>query len=532
MMINKEFVIENLLQKNGRLNPRALERYGITREQAYNIMNDISEPVLCKVCSTPTALISFAKGYRVYCSADCVNLDPDNVEKKKKTIAEKYGEQGLKHTSITEKKKQTSRQRYGHDWPRQSKEYVQELKDKWYEEHGVVDFTHTPEAIEKRKQTNLKKYGCINPAQNSEIRKRIEDTNKKKYKVKTALMLDSSRDKALAKRREDEVYDLLNDKEWLESNKDVSSVTLSESLGVAWSTILNYFKKHEIDRSSSIVSNTETKVRDILDQLGVSYETNNRTLLDGKEIDIYIPNSNIGIEVNGVYWHSDRFIKDPCYHLNKMLAAEKKSVKLLHIFSTEIDNKLDIVKNRLSSKLGISSKIYARECTVVEINSQVYKSYVNKHHIQGYAAASVRLALVHNNSIQAVMSFSKSRFNKNYEWELIRYTSENTVVGGASKLLSYFKRVYEPESIISYADLRWNNGTMYEKLGMHFSHRTNPNYWYVVNDKLHHRTAFQKHKLKNKLKVYDPDKTEWENMQNNNIYKIWDCGNSVYTWRK
>jgi hypothetical protein len=138
---------------------------------------------------------------------------------------------------------------------------------------------------------------------------------------------------------------------------------------------------------------------------------------------------------------------------------------------------------------------------------------------------------MYENEIQAVMSFSKSRYNKKYEWELIRYASEHTVIGGAGKLFKYFVNKFDPISIISYADLRWNNGEMYNKIGMVYSHTSLPNYWYVIDNNLIHRSAFQKHKLKNKLKKYDPNKTEWENMKMNNIYKFWDCGNNVYTWR-
>jgi hypothetical protein len=135
-----------------------------------------------------------------------------------------------------------------------------------------------------------------------------------------------------------------------------------------------------------------------------------------------------------------------------------------------------------------------------------------------------------DNELQAVMSFSKARFNKKYEWELVRYSSIHTVVGGAGRLLKHFIIQKLPASIISYADLRWNTGTMYEKIGLSFSHTTMPNYWYVTEKGLVHRSAFQKHKLKNKLISYDPNKSEHQNMETNGFYKFWDCGNNVYIW--
>lgn len=44
------------------------------------------------------------------------------------------------------------------------------------------------------------------------------------------------------------------------------------------------------------------------------------------------------------------------------------------------------------------------------------------------------------------MSFGKSRFNRKFEYELIRFASklDMSIVGGASKLLSHFKMEYSP----------------------------------------------------------------------------------------
>lgn len=32
---------------------------------------------------------------------------------------------------------------------------------------------------------------------------------------------------------------------------------------------------------------------------------NDRKVLDGKELDVYLPEKNLAIEFNGLYWHSD-----------------------------------------------------------------------------------------------------------------------------------------------------------------------------------------------------------------------------------
>ena len=131
------------------------------------------------------------------------------------------------------------------------------------------------------------------------------------------------------------------------------------------------------------------------------------------------------------------------------------------------------------------------------------------------------------------MTFSKPRFNKKYEWELVRFCNKigYHVPGGASKLLKHFERTYNPKSIISYADRRWtmnSNNTVYDKLGFKLNSISQPDYWYWKDSEFSHRSKYQKHKLKSLLQTFDASKTEIQNMTDNGYRRIFDCGNLVY----
>ena len=105
------------------------------------------------------------------------------------------------------------------------------------------------------------------------------------------------------------------------------------------------------------------------------------------------------------------------------------------------------------------------------------------------------------------------------------------VVGGFSKLLNHFIKNFKPDKIISYVDRRWNDGKTYESIGFKFVRNTEPNYWYFGKGKSYkryHRFNFAKHTLSKKLKNFDPNLSEWENMKNNGWDRIWDCGNLKY----
>jgi hypothetical protein len=130
------------------------------------------------------------------------------------------------------------------------------------------------------------------------------------------------------------------------------------------------------------------------------------------------------------------------------------------------------------------------------------------------------------------MNFGKPRFNKKYDWELLRYCTKKytTVVGGASRLFDFFKRNYAG-SIISYCDLRYSTGQLYQLLKMKLLHQSAPNYFYTKDCiVLESRNKYQKHKLVKLLSNFDPNLTEAQNMFNNGYRRIWDCGNLVYVF--
>ena len=130
------------------------------------------------------------------------------------------------------------------------------------------------------------------------------------------------------------------------------------------------------------------------------------------------------------------------------------------------------------------------------------------------------------------MTFSKPRFDKRHEWELVRFCSKIGwhIPGAAGKLLKAFERAYAPKSLVSYADRRWSTGNLYKALGFRFVRNSLPNYWYFKNPslRLESRIKYQKHRLKGLLPKFDENKTEVENMKANGYSRIFDCGNMVF----
>jgi len=282
-------------------------------------------------------------------------------------------------------------------------------------------------------------------------------------------------------------------------------------------------------------SNKELELREFISS---SYDGvvryGDRTVLSGFELDVYIPDINLAIEFNGIYWHSENRGKNKNYHLNKTKTCEAKEIRLIHIWENEWDYSKEIVKSRLLSAIGKTAKIPARKCEAREIKTSEAREFLENNHLQGYASSSIKIGLFKDDLLVSVMTFGKPRFNKKYDWELIRYASilNVSVVGGAGKLLSFFIKTHKPNNIISYADRRYSVGKLYEKIGFTSAGASQPNYRYFKNNGLEPRNKFQKHKLPKLLETFDLELTESENMKLNGYDRIFDCGNLVFLWGK
>ena len=128
------------------------------------------------------------------------------------------------------------------------------------------------------------------------------------------------------------------------------------------------------------------------------------------------------------------------------------------------------------------------------------------------------------------MSFSKPRFNKKYDYELIRFanTLDTTVLGGFQRLLKTFRNEYKG-SIISYANRRLFNGEIYKSAGFKELHTTSPGYIWINHDlNIISRYKTQKHKLIKNIGENISHLSEPEIMENLGYSKLWDCGQKVF----
>lgn len=254
---------------------------------------------------------------------------------------------------------------------------------------------------------------------------------------------------------------------------------------------------------------------------------NDRKILNGKEIDIYIPELKICFEYDGLYWHNN------VNNSYKFEECRNQGIRLIRITEPEWIKNNKKIKSFIKATFGFfDKKIYARKCELKELDSKTYRTFCEENHLQNYSNASVKLGLFFENELVQIMSFGKPRFNKKIEWELIRECSklDCSIIGGKEKLLKYFEKKYKPKNLLSYCEKDKFSGKSYFRNGFELYKESQPSYnYYKKQDMLPlSRLSFQKHKLKEKLEYFDENLTEWENMSNNGYLRLFDYGNFVF----
>lgn len=218
------------------------------------------------------------------------------------------------------------------------------------------------------------------------------------------------------------------------------------------------------------------------------------------------------------------------YHLNKTTEAARYGFRCIHVWDWDDAEKI-------ISLLSPKQVIYARKCEVRGVNKRLAKQFLNTYHTQGSCRGQkIIFGLYFMDQLVELMSFGKPRYDKKYEWELLRLctTGNVIVIGGASKLLKHFTKAYNPHDIISYCDNSKFIGNIYKKIGFDLCGISQPScHWYNIKT--------NKHILNSMLLALGVDKilgTSYgkgasnENiMLDNKFVQIYDCGQMKFVWR-
>jgi hypothetical protein len=515
----KDIIIEQLVKDNkiipARTNEKWLRDHGLFEqlknyytdslsmyETIYRIINDIDIRPVCKSCGKP---VKFAGGvFSTFCSAKCRNNDPDVLQKNKdgvsKALKECYKQRG---DEIKETRRKTNMERYGID------------------SYSLFDSSIYQQ---KAKETIKEKYGVDNVLKLQKYHDKSNISNRLK-----SIKLQQNRGYDIDYINVDGEFKIL-----LKNGCNIhGDIIIDQSL---------FNNRTKEERRDYMVlcpycnplknpeTSIETEIKNILNDLNIKYEQHNRILIHPYELDFYLPDFNVAIECNGIFWHSGE--DNGKRLLLKQKLCYENNIRLLYFWENDIHQKSDIIKSYLKSICGLNEKIYARKCIVKEIDAKTSKDFINANHLQGNINASIKLGLYYNNKLVEVMTFGKLRKclgskSIDNEYELYRLCSLSgyTVVGGASKLLKYFIDNYKPNKIITYCANDISTGNIYEKIGFKFVQDCGAGYCYINK-----RTGERKNRFTLRKSVVDDGsgRSEVEINYANGWLKCYDTGNKKY----
>lgn len=271
-------------------------------------------------------------------------------------------------------------------------------------------------------------------------------------------------------------------------------------------------------------------------------------------MDIYIPALNTAIEFNGCYFHSDATGTPADYHANKTALCARAGIALLHVFSDDWERDPDLVRTMLAYKLhatrhlhrihtafepGLVATHYARMLIATPITAAQAREFYTHNHIQGAVSAKHHLALTDADGvIHAAISLrapgQAARMHRaTGQWEVQRYATYGHVPGGFGKLLNYAEQYLTDhgETLTQWVTFSHNDtasGAMYAATGFTLDDELAPDYTYYGKHTGYQRVSkqrFQKRMFRENPELrYEPDWTERQAAQANDVYRIYDAG--------
>jgi len=295
--------------------------------------------------------------------------------------------------------------------------------------------------------------------------------------------------------------------------------------------------------ASSWSSKAENEIGDYVESLlpGVTVIRNDRLVLGtsthghGREIDVTVPSLHIGIEYNGLHWHSVDPV-DGCrtYHYDKWLDAGKAGFKLLQIWEDDWLDRKPIVKDLLRAKLAPSTmtKTSARKMKVVFVGKDAAADFLDANHIQGKVSGCRYVMLVDENGQQACMAWR----TKKGSMELVRYASRlgTSCRGGLGRCLKHAVMRDREEGrpvneIVTFSDHCVSDGGVYSQLGFHDVCEIGPDYKYVVGKTRVHKFLYRISRFRNDPDLeYRQGMSEAELARLNGLDRIYDAGKTKW----
>src|SRR5699024_10645057 len=172
-----------------------------------------------------------------------------------------------------------------------------------------------------------------------------------------------------------------------------------------------------------------------------------RSILKGKELDVWIPEKSVAVEYNGLYWHSEGFVgKD--HHAAKTAATRRLDIHLIHVWEDDWIYRKNAVKAYIRSVLKDNSEsLNIEKFDVSFIESFETKEFFFEYDLYDFKDADIFIGVKDSNGeLIAVVSYLEE---SNQEYSLMQFSTVNEF-SGCSEVLSlvqnFFEETFNPKS--------------------------------------------------------------------------------------
>lgn len=326
--------------------------------------------------------------------------------------------------------------------------------------------------------------------------------------------------------------------EWIKNNYHNSPEKLEHAKEVRRETNIERYGVPNTYSLADFTNNSKVNVEfgKFLTSIGVDFEPEYRVIIDTVQYRFDFKCGNTLLELNPWPFHNSTFTPngatpvDKDYHRRKTQAGVDAGFRVINIW--DWDNK-DLVVNLLRNR----SRCYARQCIVKEIDRNIAAKFINEYHLQGYTNDKIRIGLYYKDELVSVMTFGKPRYNRKYEYELVRYCSSWNIVGGAEKLFNYFLKQHNPQSIVSYCDKSKFRGDVYTSLGFSEVGTSVSKHWYNINTHKHILDSSLRMKgfdllFGDEYGCFGKGTSNEELMRAHGFVEIYDAGQTTYSFIK
>ena len=350
-------------------------KHNLSTKAYYDLYYKTDIDGYCVVCNTETPFVNLKIGYKKHCCNSCAQKDPNTRAKIRQTNLDRYG-----YTNGNRDK----------------------CKEVCLEKYGSTSYLSTKQCRDKLREKNQELYGTNTPFESKQIQDKVKATNLDRLGVEYPLANENIHNKAQTNKYAD-IYN------YASANNMTLLINLTNKYGWGWmyeldipyivykhiamidnkylDSIIDYGKTHPIlpkvskhhkyNSGGKIKSKVEQEIYEYIKSIySGSIIQNSRKIIDGYELDLYLPDLLIAIEYNGIYWHSIKH-KAKSYHYNKSIACKNKNIRLIHIYEHEsIQDIKELLYNIISNKECIDInkpcnfdkdnwKLYEQQCVLV-----------------------------------------------------------------------------------------------------------------------------------------------------------------------